>query len=118
MQIVLTLDELEIPLTRRDTNASIADVVLSAPVRVRVDFDYEPAQREIMRPDPDDCQPGYPASVSVFSVVADELMRFDNEGIALLLEPGFDLTHMLRRSTTDKLEDEILASVRDHRRAA
>lgn len=118
MQIVLTLDELELPLIRRDTMAPLADVVLSQPARVHVDYDYEPGQHEIMRPDPNDCQQGFPGNVCVFSVTAAELMKFDNEGIAMLLEPGFDLTHLLRRTTTDALEDEILASIRSHRRAA
>ena len=118
MQIVLTLDELELPLIRRDTMAPLADVLLSQPARVHVDYDYEPGQHEMLRPDPNDSQPGYPDSVSVYSVTASELMKFDNEGIALLLEPGFDLTHLLRRTTTDALEDEILASIRSHREAA
>jgi hypothetical protein len=118
MQTVLTLDELELPLIRRDTLAPLADVVLSAPASVHVDYDYEPGQHEILRPDPNDSQPGYPDSVRVWEVTAAELMKFDNEGISILLEPGFDLTHLLRSTTTDALESEILASIRSHRRAA
>jgi hypothetical protein len=118
MQTTYTLDWLELPLIRHDTNAPLADVILVTPADVTVEYDYHPAEREIMRPDPNDCQQGYPDEVEVFKVVCTEPMLFDNEGITLTLAAGFELTHLLPRTTLDKMEEAIIGGIRSHRRAA
>lgn len=113
-----TLDELELPLVLRPTMAEVSTVVLESPAELTVEYQYEPEEREIMRPDPNDCQQGHPACVNVYSVTVATPMVFDNEGIALYLSAGFDLTNILPQSTINDMEDTILASIRNERRAA
>lgn len=117
MDTSYTLDELELPLIIHTTMAPLADVI-AGPVELNVKYDYEPGQHEILRPDPNDSQPGFPDSVGVYEVTAAEPLLFDNEGITLTLAAGFDLTSILPRAVFDRIEHDLIMSIRNHREAA
>src|SRR5512133_2264082 len=118
MQTSYTLEWLELPLIIRATMAPVADVILVSDAEVTVDYCYEPAQREYIRADPNDSQPGFPDSVEVYKVTAAEPIILDNEGISVTLAAGFDLTGLLSRGEICTIEHDLVMGIRKHRRAA
>lgn len=107
------LDELELSLITRGNCCEFADVVLMAPAQVEVHYDIQPGQELILRPDPNDSQEGFPAQCEVYKVIASEVMMFDAEGITLSIAAGEEITHLLKRSTVDEIEESILAGTHD-----
>lgn len=117
MHTFYTLAELELPLILRTSMTPLADVI-AADVDIEVQYDYEPGQHEILRADPNDSQPGFPDGVEVYEVRCVDDIVFDNEGIKLTLEAGYDLTHLLPRSVFDQIEHDLITEIRNHREAA
>lgn len=97
---------------------SFDDLAQQGAAEVVIEFDYQPGQREILRADPDDCQQGFPPSVTIQSIklTKDALFRGDCTFGRILA--GTDLYERLNPGYISDLEDEILAGASDHRRAA
>jgi hypothetical protein len=117
MQTAHTLDELELSLILRASMTPLADVIADT-VKLIVEYDYTPGQRLILRADPNDCQPGFADDVELWKVTTAQPTLFDNEGITVTLEAGFDLTDLLPSSVKCRIEHDLLTIIRDERSAA
>lgn len=93
----------------------------AGPVRVNIEFDYEPGQREILAADPNDSQPGFRAEVTVYRVTLADDVQLTGEVSETKIKAGTKLWDTLtmpmrveRISPSDvqRLEDEILAGCR------
>ena len=81
-------------------------------VSVEIDFDYEPEQREIMRPDPSDCQGYEPAQVRIQCIRLAKAAKFRGVFSCVRLKAGADIYEILDPGYRSDLEDEIKAAAR------
>lgn len=93
----------------------------AGPVRVNIEFDFEPGQREILAADPNDSQPGFPPEVNIYRVTLADDVPLTGEISEAKLKAGAKLwdglampmrVERISPSEVRRLEDEILASVR------
>ena len=107
--IQLTIGEFEISLyVNRNEFAGLVHFGEST---VDCEYEFEPGQREIIRADPDDSQPGWPDSITICSIKTTAPLNFEAEGIALTIESGQDIFHLLSKRHVEELQDEILKSM-------
>jgi hypothetical protein len=84
-------------------------LVQDAPAMFSVEYDYEPEQRAIVTRAPEDCQPGWPASVTLQSVTLIDGCVFNGDISKIIVFAGKELLHLLERGDLDSIEDEALA---------
>jgi hypothetical protein len=76
---------------------------------VEIEYEYEPGQKEIMRPDPSDCQQGFPAQITVQSIKLVNAVTLDGDKCSATLKAGIDLYEMLNPGQIREIEDGIVA---------
>lgn len=103
-------------VTRKDLRLSLGNhagewdsLVQDAPAMFTVEYDYEPEQREIINRAPEDCQPGWPASVTVCSFRPVDDCLFNGDISKCIVFAGKELLHLLERDDLCSIEDEALA---------
>jgi hypothetical protein len=99
------------------------DLVQVGLAQVEIEYEYEPGQELILRPDPDDCQEGFPDRVSVYRIKLTEDLHFVGDVSETKIKAGTFLwdclaspvrVERLSPSEVSKLEDEILTSEREY----
>ena len=106
MKTQLTIGELEISITVKKND--YACLVKFGESKVNVEYEFEPAQRAILNRAPEDCQPGWSASITICTITAAEPLVFEAEGMRYEVDAGQDIFHLLPGSRVEQLEDEIL----------
>lgn len=90
--------------------------------KVRIEFDYEPGQREILAADPDESQPGFPPQVTVYRVTLTDELHFSGDVSETKVKAGTKLWDSLATpirverispSEVERLENEILKGMRE-----
>ncbi|MDB5733265.1 MAG: hypothetical protein JWQ03_3160 [Variovorax sp.] len=112
MKTQLTIGELEISITVKKND--YACLVKFGDSKIDVDYEFEAGQRAILNRAPEDCQPGYPDSITVCGITAAEPLVFEAEGMRLEIDAGQDIFHLLPGSRVEQLEDEILKGMASH----
>lgn len=90
------------------------DLVQVGSALVEISFEFDPGQREILRADPDDCQQGVTASVTIYSIKLTAPLVFAGDVSDCMLKAGNELMERLSPSEASKLENEILTSAREY----
>jgi hypothetical protein len=109
--IQLTIGEFEISIYAN--KSEFACLVHVADSEVECAYEYEAGEREIIRVDPNDSQPGWPDSITIGAIKTIKPMEFVAEGIALQIEAGQDIFHLLSKHQVERMEDQILKGVRE-----
>lgn len=104
--ILLPITDLIIPLTHGGKD-EIAEVGLYTEHMIDVEYHIDPGQREIIHKDPDDCQPGYGATMQIYRITAHGRMELkDDAGISLVFPSGTDIT-VHCKDLLDDIETQI-----------
>ena len=106
MNTTLTIGELEISITVKKNDYACLEKFGES--KVHVEYEFEPAQRAILNRAPEDCQPGWPASITICAITAAEPLVFEATGMRLEIDAGQAIFHLLPGSRVEQLEDEIL----------
>jgi hypothetical protein len=103
----------QLDLDQRATGRVLGDFELDAPTWLDVEFTVNPGQREIMRPDPDDCQEGFPATATIIkALVCKKPMKLiAADEMTLTLPTGFDVTEYLSKSVIEMMEEQLMADL-------
>lgn len=89
---------------------SFDDLVQQGTASAVIEFDYEPEQRERMRPDPSDCEPYVPAQCTIQSIRLAQDVFFHGQWTFACLRAGTDLYERLNPGYVSDLADEILTT--------
>lgn len=119
--IQLTIGELNLYLCSARNGSEWTVAVKFGDTTVDVEYECQPGQRAILNRAPEDCQPGYRASVAIWGLKTAEPMTYEAEGVTTTINAGVDIFHLVSRDDIERLEDEIvkgMAEARDERRAA
>jgi hypothetical protein len=120
MKTVLQLKGLELSLGTEHIEWD--SLTQCAPAMFEVEAEYAPEQRAITNRDPDDCQPGWPASWKIHSVKPVDDCPFAGEVSTATIKAKAELVERLTPSQIGKLEDELLTDMarceRDYEREA
>lgn len=107
--IQLTIGEFEISIyANKSEHAGLRHF---GEATIDVEYECKPGQRAILNRAPEDCQPGEPDSVAIWSIKIAAPMTFEAEGITTTFDAGYDIFHLLSKHRVEQLEDEILKSM-------
>jgi hypothetical protein len=109
--IQLTVGEIEISLYANKSEH--AGLVHFGEATVDVEYEFQPGEREIMRADPNDSQPGWPDAITIGSIKLIAPMEFAAESITTVFDAGYDIFHLLSKNRIEQMEEQILTSVRE-----
>jgi hypothetical protein len=90
------------------------DLIQVGRAMVEVEFDFDRGQREIVNSAPEDCEPGYPDQVTIYSIKLTAPLVFSGDVSECTLKAGTDLFERVSPSEVTRLEDEILKACQVH----
>jgi hypothetical protein len=109
--IQLSVGEIEVSIYANRNE--YAGLVCFGDSAVDVEYEFEPGQPLILRPDPDDSQPGSPDAVTIGAIKTVNPMEFIAGGLLLTVDAGEDIFHLLSKQQIEQLEDESLSSLKE-----
>jgi hypothetical protein len=103
----------ELALDQRATGRVLGDFELDGPTWLDVEFDINPGQPLILRADPDDCQEGFPTTVTVHKVTVCKapMKLVAADEMTLTLPTGFDVTEYLSKSVIEMMEEALMSEL-------
>jgi hypothetical protein len=120
MKTQLTIGEIEVEITVKKNG--YACLVKFGESKVDVEYEFQAGQRAILNRAPEDCQPGYPNSITISGITAAEPLVFEATGIRCEIDAGQDIFHLLTLSQIEGMQDEIMKGLpvyeRDYEREA
>lgn len=111
MRATLTLGEVMIKITGAG-GVEFDRLVHFGGGMVSVEFEHEPGQREIIHADPDDCQEGWPESITITGIDPAHPLHFFAERQQYTVEAGEDIFYLLTKNDIEKLEEQVLESLK------
>jgi hypothetical protein len=95
----ITLPFFDLTLNLTASSRTFAELGQAEETEISIDFTIDPGQPEIIRADPNDCEPGYSAKLDISAIkTVSPVVLTDGQdnGLSLTLPANTDITDLLR----------------------
>lgn len=108
MHSTFVLTQETLSLAQKSTNRNLGEFYLEHPVELDAELNVSGGQKEIIRADPNDSQPGFGPDVEVVKVLLrGEMVLINTDDVAITFPEGYDITEFLSADALDRIARDV-----------